>query len=88
MFINLIPQLAKRVFGEKGTPKRNKKRAKRRIVTLQNVAKLYPAFPIKRLRWYRQNNTGGFNKCIRKVGRRLYVDLDAFEAWVDGQGGK
>lgn len=32
-------------------------------------------------------NTNGFNKVIRRVGRRVLIDEAAFFAWVDGNGG-
>lgn len=31
--------------------------------------------------------TNGFNKVIRRVGRRVLIDEAAFFAWVDGNGG-
>lgn len=31
-------------------------------------------------------DTNGFNKVIRRVGRRILIDEQAFFAWVDQQG--
>jgi hypothetical protein len=32
-------------------------------------------------------NTNGFDRVIRRVGRRILIDEQAFFAWVDEQGG-
>jgi hypothetical protein len=38
------------------------------------------------LRWFIfQSPQNGFNKVIRRVGRRIYLDLDELEAWIDRQ---
>lgn len=31
-------------------------------------------------------NSNGFNKCIRRVGRRVLIDETAFFEWVNTQG--
>lgn len=39
-------------------------------------------------RWLIFNaDTNGFGRCIRRVGRRIYVDLDSLEEWIDEQSG-
>ena len=30
-------------------------------------------------------NKNGFDTCVRRIGRRVLIDLDSFEAWVDQQ---
>ena len=38
------------------------------------------------LRWFIfQSPENGFDRVIRRVGRRVYVDLDSLEEWIDGQ---
>lgn len=32
-------------------------------------------------------NTNGFHKCIRRVGRRVLIDESAFFEWVEAQNG-
>ena len=33
-------------------------------------------------------NTNGFHQCVRRVGRRVLIDEDAFFVWVSEQGGR
>ena len=30
---------------------------------------------------------GDFKQCVTRIGRRLYIDLDDFEAFIDAQKG-
>lgn len=56
----------------------------KRLTTVKQTAELYPAFPSSSLRWLIFNKqTNGFAKCIRKIGRKVLIDLDQFESWVD-----
>lgn len=62
-----------------------------RLVTVAQLAKINPAFTVGMLRWLihktRSRNadeTEGFAACIvRPQKRRLLIDLDAFEAWLE-----
>jgi len=29
--------------------------------------------------------TNGFSKCVRKIGRRIYIRVDLFEEWIESQ---
>jgi hypothetical protein len=84
MLINFIARLLSKPEPKKKTKKKTKK--ERRFVTFKQLAKLHPGFSLHTLRHHRYYNTRGFNGCVRKAGRRLYVDLSKFEDWVDGRG--
>lgn len=61
----------------------------RRLATVKQLPKIYPAFTESSLRWLIFNGKkNGFSKCLRRIGRKVLIDLDAFEAFVDAhQGG-
>lgn len=60
----------------------------KRFATFKQTARQYPAFSESSLRWLRFNGgENGFNVCVRKIGRKVFLDLDAFERWIDEQGG-
>ncbi len=60
----------------------------KRLATVKQTAAIYSAFSISSLRWLIFNGKhNGFVKCIRKIGRKVLIDLDQFESWVDEQHG-
>jgi hypothetical protein len=60
-------------------------RRKPRLVTFGQITEQHPALTTGRLNWLRQSNPD-FNACIKKIGKRVYVDLHAFNDWLDKQG--
>lgn len=54
-----------------------------RFASFRITAQLYPSFSEAALRSYRLSNSNGFNRCVRKVGRRVLIDLVEFESWVN-----
>lgn len=51
---------------------------------VKDVPSKYPAFTESSIRWAIFNSaTNGFNKVIRKVGRRVLIDEEAFLQWID-----
>lgn len=58
---------------------------KPKFVTFKQITEMHPAFTAGRLTWMRQSNDG-FNACVKKINKRVYVDLHAFNAWLDKQG--
>jgi hypothetical protein len=59
-----------------------------RINTVKQLPTLYPAFTESSIRWLIFNEkTNGFTCCIRRIGRKVLIDLDAFESWIAKQGG-
>lgn len=60
-------------------------RTSKQYLTFREAAALYP-FSESSLRYLRHHgDTNGFNTCISKVGRRVLLDVAAFESWLDGQ---
>jgi hypothetical protein len=53
-----------------------------KFVTFAQLSALHPGFSVGRLRWLRQCNAYDFNRCVHKVGKRVFIDVHAFEAWV------
>ena len=56
-----------------------------RYLTFREASTVFP-FTESSFRWLRHNgHKNGFNSCIRKVGRRVLLDVVSFETWLDGQ---
>jgi len=60
----------------------------KRLVPVKKIPELYPgAFSEAAIRWLIFNEKqNGISKCLRRLGRKLLIDLDEFEAWIDRQG--
>lgn len=57
----------------------------KRYLTIRQTAQAYPAMTESALRWLRFNgNVNGFNRCVLAVGRKLLIDAEAFERWLEG----
>jgi len=57
----------------------------RRFLTVRQAAQTYPAMTEGALRWLRFNGSkNGFDSCVLNVGRRVLIDADLFEKWLDG----
>jgi hypothetical protein len=35
--------------------------------------------------WLFMSPRNGFQRCVRRIGRRVYIDTDELEAWIDAQ---
>jgi len=60
----------------------------RRLSTVKNVPSKYPDanFTESSLRWLLFNaKENGFSSCIVRIGRKVLIDLDRFEDWLDNQ---
>lgn len=58
----------------------------RRLVSVEQAADLYPAFTVSALRWliiHKKYN--GFSRCVFRSGRKIVIDLDEFEEWIDSR---
>ncbi|MCP4474164.1 MAG: DNA-binding protein [Gammaproteobacteria bacterium] len=63
--------------------------ANKRLATVKQVADAYPAFTQSSLRWLIFNeHSNGFDQCIRRIGRKILIDLDYFEKWIEQGGNK
>lgn len=59
----------------------------KKFFTVKQLAMEYPAFTTSAIRWLIFNETSnGFSMCIRRIGRRVIIDAEAFEQWVASQG--
>jgi hypothetical protein len=60
----------------------------RRLERVSKIPSLYP-FSEPQIRWWLHNAaTNGMKELgvvVRVGGRRIYIDLDAFSAWIDSQ---
>ncbi len=54
-------------------------------LTFNQATHRFPAFSEGSLRWHRFNNTGGFNRCVRKIGRKCVISLSEFLKWIEEQ---
>lgn len=58
--------------------------AKKRFATVLQIPEIYPSFTQPAIRWLLfKQKTNGFSVCVRKLGRKILIDLDSFEAWID-----
>jgi len=61
----------------------------KRLFTVRQAEDVYPAFTQSSLRYLIFNSTGnnpnGFAACIHRIGRKVLIDADNFEAWVEQQ---
>jgi hypothetical protein len=60
-----------------------------RLTCVKKLPELYPnAFTESSIRWLIFNeHVNGFNTCVRRLGSKVLIDLDAFESWIAKQGG-
>lgn len=60
----------------------------RRLSTVKNLPYKYPDanFTESSIRWLIFNaKENGFSACIVRMGRKVLIDLDAFQQWLDEQ---
>jgi hypothetical protein len=60
----------------------------KRLATPKQIPVLYPdAFTESSIRWLIFNEKqNGFARCVRRLGKKVLLDLDQFELWIDEQG--
>jgi len=57
-----------------------------KLMTLKQTSEKHPAFTVQAIRWQLHKRSGsGLSKATVKVGRRIYVDSEAFDAWLESQ---
>lgn len=58
-----------------------------RLSSIKKIPEHYNgAFTESSIRWLVFNGkTTGFSKCIRRLGRKILIDLDEFEQWIESQ---
>ena len=59
---------------------------KKRYATVKQAVQLYPVFTKSTIRWLIFNEfQNGFSACIRRIGRKVLIDLDEMENWINKQ---
>lgn len=60
----------------------------KRFSSVKEISKAYPnAFSESSIRWLIFNEkSNGFFSCVRRLGRKVLIDLDEFESWITKQG--
>lgn len=59
---------------------------KEEFLTMDQIPARYPAFTKGSLKWLRFHGaTNGFNRCVRKIGKKCVISVRAFEGWVNEQ---
>lgn len=57
-------------------------------LTVKQLPLHYPAFTENSIRWLIfHEKTNGFCHCVRRIGRKVLIDISEFEAWIAKQGG-
>jgi len=60
----------------------------KRLCTVKSVPNKYPdaGFSESSIRWLIFNSKeNGFDACIRRIGKKILIDLDQFEIWLDNE---
>lgn len=53
--------------------------------TVKQVARERPAFTVASLRWLIFNaETNGLHYALVRIGRRVLIDLERFDQWIEG----
>ncbi len=62
-------------------------RAAKRLARVKMIPELYPGlFTESSIRWLIFNEKqNGFSCCIRRIGKKILIDLDLFERYIDAQ---
>ncbi|WP_131781171.1 hypothetical protein [Legionella gresilensis] len=56
----------------------------KRLARVKKIPEIYPAFTESSIRWLIFNeHQNGFSRCIRRIGKKILLDLDQFESWID-----
>ena len=59
-----------------------------RFLTVKQLPSYYSAFTENSIRWLIFNEkTNGFCRCIRRIGRKVLIDVIEFEQWISEQQG-
>ena len=68
------------------SPSNEEPPASRRLVTVRQFCQQHTAFSVGGIRWLLfHRNQNGLERAVRKVGRRVLIDIDQFFLWIEGQ---
>jgi len=59
---------------------------KRRLGTIKQFCAAYPFLSESAVRAWIFWDKNGFNSCVRRLGRKILIDYDQFERWIDDAG--
>lgn len=58
----------------------------RSYLTVPQLSEKYPAFKVSSIRWALFNkDQNGLKAAVRKVGRKVLIDEEAFVAWIESK---
>ena len=59
----------------------------KRFSSPKKISEIYPGvFTESSIRWLIFNEKqNGFSRCVRRIGRKVLIDLDQFELWIEQQ---
>ena len=58
----------------------------KRLSSVKNMPSHYPEFTPGSIRWLIFNGQeNGFEHCTVRIGRKILIDLDKFDLWLDEQ---
>ncbi|HAU1183356.1 TPA: hypothetical protein JBI17_11515 [Legionella pneumophila] len=56
----------------------------KRLARVKKIPEFYPAFTESSIRWLIFNeHQNGFSRCVKRIGKKILLDLDQFESWID-----
>lgn len=56
------------------------------LLTIKQTVEKYPFLTLPGLQWHVYNrNKNGLSKAIIKMGKRVYIDDEAFPAWIESK---
>jgi len=58
---------------------------KKEYIPVKEMPKFFPFLTVGALRHLIFENRNGIHECMCRVGRKLYFDVDKFQAWMDKQ---
>lgn len=58
---------------------------RKEYVTVKELPKFFPIFTERALRHLIHENRNGIHECMKRVGHRLFFDIQKFQDWMDKQ---
>lgn len=59
-----------------------------KFATVKELSKIFPSFSEPSLRYLLFNaKQNGLDKCIRRIGRKILLNIPEFEGWINSQTG-
>jgi hypothetical protein len=56
-----------------------------KFATVKELTRIHPSFSEASLRyWIFKAKQNGLDHCLRRLGRKILINVSEFEAWIDG----